>query len=151
MPIFRSTPSLRQPLNHPIPPSLSPRISFSSYKYEDQWRTLFQLSLIIRRKKEMEVIKGTEKQSSYSWLACWNKCLPFSSSSSSRVPSRFRDGETSEKHGGVLSSAKEASRKPGGWKAMPFVLGLSLSLSPFSHLHGHAYLIARLILLIMCI
>ncbi|KAF7124548.1 hypothetical protein RHSIM_Rhsim12G0129200 [Rhododendron simsii] len=46
----------------------------------------------------MEVIKGTEKQSSYSWLACWNKCLPFSSSSSSRVPSRFRDGnETFER------------------------------------------------------
>lgn len=53
--------------------------------------------------------------------------------SSSRVPSPFRDGETSEKHGGVLSSAKEAGRKPGGWKAMPFVLGLSLYLFPFSH------------------
>ncbi|KAL3511180.1 hypothetical protein ACH5RR_030581 [Cinchona calisaya] len=63
-----------------------------------------------------------------SWLVCCTKCFPFpiSSTSSSKLASPSANNENDEEKQDHLSSSissKTAQRKPGGWKAMPFVLG----------------------------
>ncbi|KAF8408043.1 hypothetical protein HHK36_007183 [Tetracentron sinense] len=57
---------------------------------------------------------------------CFMKCFPLSSSS---PPSPVAKPE---EESGVIVQSKSPQRKPGGWKSMPYVLGLSLSLLSLS-------------------
>jgi hypothetical protein len=47
---------------------------------------------------------------------------------SSSKPSSLEKQEE-ERDGKVLSDSETKKRRPGGWKAMPFILGLSFTLS----------------------
>ena len=82
-------------------------------------------------------VKKQQSASSSSWSFCNMKCLqiiPSRLSSSSKEQQQQRDGK-------VLSDSDTKQRKPGGWKAMPFILGLSLSLSlSLSHTHKYKHI-----------
>lgn len=55
-----------------------------------------------------------------SWLVCCFKGFPVSSSSSKK---EYRDAEDEEKQTSPPEGKITKQRKPGGWKAMPYVLG----------------------------
>ena len=82
-------------------------------------------------------VKKQQSASSSSWSFCNMKCLQI-------IPSRLSSSSSKEQQqqqqqqrdGKILSDSDTKQRKPGGWKAMPFILGLSLSLS-LSHTHTH--------------
>jgi hypothetical protein len=91
----------------------------------------------------MAVLEDKRKQPSSYWLHCSAKWFHMPSWSCSNPSSLEKEQDQRD----VKVSTK---RKPGGWKAMPFILGLSLSLS---HTHTHkithisAYLIcSRLVM-----
>ena len=86
----------------------------------------------------LEVTKQ-QSASSSSWSFCNMKCLPI-------IPSRLSSSskeqqqQQQQRDGKVLSDSDTKQRKPGGWKAMPFILGLSLSLSltrTYTHKYKH--------------
>ena len=84
-------------------------------------------------------VKKQQSASSSSWSFCNMKCLqiiPSRLSSSSKEQQQ----QQQQRDGKVLSDSDTKQRKPGGWKAMPFILGLSLSLSlSLSHTHTHTH------------
>lgn len=70
----------------------------------------------------MENSERKQKKLTCSWIACCTKGFPVSSYKSPQLSeSEYDDKE--KYHGGDLPESKTARRKPGGWKAMPFVLG----------------------------
>ncbi|CDP00275.1 unnamed protein product [Coffea canephora] len=62
-----------------------------------------------------------DKKLSSSWLVCCGKGFPLPIPSSKSVSPSLGNENDEEKQD--LSSPKTTQRKPGGWKAMPFVLG----------------------------
>lgn len=77
----------------------------------------------------MENSESKQKKLTCSWIACCTKGFPVSSYKSMQSSESEYD-EKEKYHGGDLPESKTAKRKPGGWRAMPFVLGFSL---PPSH------------------
>uniref|UniRef100_A0A2N9EBZ5 Major facilitator superfamily (MFS) profile domain-containing protein n=1 Tax=Fagus sylvatica TaxID=28930 RepID=A0A2N9EBZ5_FAGSY len=63
-----------------------------------------------------------KQQSSSSWSSCSTKCFQCMPSWSSSKPSSLEKQEE-ERDGKVLSDSETKKRRPGGWKAMPFILG----------------------------
>ncbi|XAR53240.1 hypothetical protein NMG60_11021707 [Bertholletia excelsa] len=59
-----------------------------------------------------------KKQTTFSGLACLSKCLPISSSASPSEQKELPDNDDL-----ASPSSDTNKRMPGGWKAMPFVLG----------------------------
>ena len=88
----------------------------------------------------LEVTKQ-QSASSSSWSFCNMKCLPIIPSRlSSSSSSKEQQQEQQQRDGKVLSDSDTKQRKPGGWKAMPFILGLYLSLSlSLTHTHTHTH------------
>lgn len=83
--------------------------------------------------------KKPPSTASLSLLLLSTKCFPVKPSSPPPAPNSLENKGSDEMNGhGAASpylSAKAASaaaiqKKPGGWKAMPYILGLSLSLVP---------------------
>ena len=80
-------------------------------------------------------VKKQQTASSSSWSFCNMKCLQIIPSRlSSSSSSKEQQQEQQQRDGKILSDSDTKQRKPGGWKAMPFILGLSLFLS---HTHTH--------------
>ena len=75
-------------------------------------------------------VKRQHSASSSSWSFCNMKCLQIIPSG---LSSSSKEQQQQQRDGKVISDSDTKQRKPGGWKAMPFILGLSLSLS---HTHG---------------
>ena len=74
-------------------------------------------------------VKKQQTASSSSWSFCNMKCLQIIPSRLSSSSSKEQQQQQQQRDGKVLSDSDTKQRKPGGWKAMPFILGLSLSLS----------------------
>ena len=71
-------------------------------------------------------VKRQQSASSSSWSFCNMKCLQIIPSG---LSSSSKEQQQQQRDGKVISDSDTKQRKPGGWKAMPFILGLSLSLS----------------------
>ena len=85
-------------------------------------------------------VKKQQSASSSSWSFCNMKCLQIIPSRLSSSSSKEQQQQQQQRDGKVLSDSDTKQRKPGGWKAMPFILGLSLSLSlSLSHTHTHTH------------
>lgn len=66
-------------------------------------------------------LEDKRKHSSSSWLYCSTKCFHLPSWPSSETSSLEKEREQMDDK--VLSESHKIERKPGGWKAMPFILG----------------------------
>ncbi|KAB1220729.1 Protein NRT1/ PTR FAMILY 2.13 [Morella rubra] len=73
-------------------------------------------------KKEM-ALEDNRKQSSSSWLYIRTKCFQIvrSWSSISKLSSPVEEQKQGD--GNVLADSNASQKKPGGWKAMPFIIG----------------------------
>lgn len=71
----------------------------------------------------MAETEETRKQPSSSWICLSAKCFPITTSSHSNSSEKSSEEEEIY-HSAADSLSKEAkTRKPGGWKSMPYIIG----------------------------
>lgn len=74
-----------------------------------------------------QLVEEKKKELSCSWLGLSTKCFPISSPFSSNKSPEHDDNSDEEIYISAADDfAKETQRKPGGWKSMPFILGMHI-------------------------